>query len=165
MFFLELESVFNTPGLVEPFSFAMPASYNALPFAQPPVITGSVRNRAGVVTLQGTAQVQLAAQCDRCADEFTHSAAVPLHHTLVLSLNNENTDDFVLLQGYRFSPCDLIWEDIVLAMPPRILCDADCAGLCNMCGTNHNIASCNCVAPQPENTDTTHPFAHLKDII
>jgi len=162
---LELESVFNTPGLTEPFSFALPANYDALPFAQPPQITGEVRNRAGIVTLQGQAQVQLATHCDRCAGEFTHAIAVPLYHTLVLSLNNENTDDFVLLEGYRFNPCDLIWEDIVLNMPPRILCQPDCAGLCSMCGTNFNTASCDCIAPQPEQTDTIQPFAHLKDII
>jgi len=142
--FLELESVFNTPGLSEPFSFTLPTSYDALPFAQPPAITGEVRNRAGVVTLQGTAQVRLDAQCDRCAQPFDFHANIPLQHTLVLSLNNENSDDFVLLDGHRFAPGDLIWEDIVLSLPQKLLCRDDCAGLCAQCGANLNQSSCNC---------------------
>lgn len=142
--FLELESVFNTPGLAEPFSFCLPESYDALPFAQPPKITGKVRNRVGVVTLEGSANVQLTSQCDRCATNFDFKTNVPLQHTLVLSLNNENTDEYVLLNGYRFNPCDLVWEDIVLAMPPKLLCNDGCAGLCPQCGANQNNNPCNC---------------------
>ena len=142
--FLELESVFNTPGLAEPFRFSLPESYSALPFVQRPEITGEVRNRAGVVTLEGQANVQLSSPCDRCAVSFDYKASVPLQHTLVLSLNNENTDEYVLLDGYRFNPSDLIWEDIVLAMPPKLLCSNNCAGLCPQCGANLNNAPCNC---------------------
>jgi len=144
MFFLEIESVFNNPGLELPFCFALPESYDALPFAQPPMITGRVKNRAGVVTLEGKAQVQLAAQCDRCAKDFVYQAEIPLRHTLVMSLNNENTGEYVLLESYRFSPCDLVWEDIVFALPPKILCNPDCQGLCHQCGANLNESTCAC---------------------
>ena len=156
--FLELESVFNVTGLTEPFRFNLPASYNALPFAQQPVISGEAKNRAGVVTLEGTAHVKLASQCDRCAQNFDYDATVPLEHTLVLSLNNENTDGFVLLDGYRFNPCDLIWEDIVLAMPQKFLCRTDCAGLCHHCGANRNDSPCAC---KPEVNPRLAALAHL----
>ena len=143
--FLELESVFNTPGLSQAFDFKLPASYDQLPFARPPVVTGTVKNRAGVVSLEGTAQVRLLAQCDRCAQAFHYEQSVPLKHTLVLSLNSENSlDEYVLLDSYRFSPDDLVWEDIVLALPPKVLCDEDCKGLCHRCGANRNESNCNC---------------------
>jgi len=142
--FLELESVFNTPGLSEPFSYSLPKSYDLLPFAQPPPIAGEVKNRAGVVTLEGTAKVRLAATCDRCAKEFDYATDIPLRHTLVLSLNHENNDDFVLLDSYRFSPSDLVWEDIVLALPPKLLYGDACRGLCHRCGANLNENPCDC---------------------
>jgi len=142
--YLELESVFNTPGLSEPFSCELPQRYDDLPFARQPAVAAEVKNRAGVVTLEGTAQVQLQAQCDRCAASFGYDASLPLCHTLVLSLNNENHDDFILLDSYRFSPDDLIWEDIILALPPKLLCKPDCAGLCHRCGTNLNDGPCEC---------------------
>ena len=142
--FLELESVFNNPGLSEPFDYRLPERYDDLPFAQPPAIIGEVKNRAGVVTLEGRADVRLYACCDRCAVDFGYVANVPLFHTLVLSLNDESHDDFVLLSSYRFSPDDLIWEDIVLALPPKLLCKPDCAGLCHRCGQNLNEKACEC---------------------
>ena len=144
---LQLESVFNTPGLSEPFRYHLPKSYDQLPFAQPPVISGEVKNHAGVVTLEGTAQVRLAATCDRCAASFDYTADIPLRHTLVLSLNDEDRqDDYVLLDGYQFAPSDLVWEDIVLALPPKLLCSDDCQGLCHRCGANRNESPCDCKA-------------------
>ena len=142
--YLELESVFNNPGLSEPFDYQLPCSYDGLPFAQPPAICGRVKNRAGVVTLEGTAQLRLNANCDRCAASFGYAADVPLFHTLVLSLNNEDSADYILLDSYRFSPDDLVWEDIVFALPPKLLCRTDCAGLCHRCGQNLNEGPCAC---------------------
>ena len=145
--FLELESVFNTPGLSEPFAFRLPESYDALPFAQPPEISGQAKNRAGVVTLEGTAHIRLRASCDRCAARFDYAADTPFNHTLVLSLNEGDSGDLILLDGFRFSPDDLIWEDIVLSLPPKTLCQPGCKGLCPRCGKNLNEGPCAC-APE-----------------
>jgi uncharacterized protein len=38
----------------------------------------------------------------------------------------------------------LINEQIVLALPMKPLCREECRGLCPECGTNFNIASCEC---------------------
>jgi len=142
--FLELESVFNNPGLSAPFDYALEGFEGMLPFVAPPRVAGEVKNRAGVVTLEGSAQVRLHAECDRCAAPFEYRADVPLEHTLVLSLNREDSDELILLEGTRFSPDGLVWEDIVLAMPPKLLCKPDCAGLCQRCGKNLNEGPCEC---------------------
>jgi len=152
--YLELEQVFNTPGLFVPFDYPLEGFGGMLPFAVSPRIAGRVRNRAGVVTLEGSARVRLHAQCDRCAVPFEYHAEIPLEHTLVLSLNREGSDDLVLLEGTRFSPDGLVWEDIVLAMPPKLLCAPDCAGLCQRCGKNLNEGPCEC---KPEGDPRFHP--------
>jgi uncharacterized protein len=142
--FLELESVFNVPGLSMPFDYTLEGFEGLLPFAAPPRITGEVKNRAGVVTLKGSADVRLATCCDRCAADFEYSASAPFEHTLVLSLNREDSDDLVLLEGTRFSPDGLVWEDIVFSMPQRMLCAPGCKGLCQRCGQNLNEGECDC---------------------
>jgi len=142
--FLELESVFNIPGLSVPFDYPLEGFEGMLPFARPPRVAGLVKNRAGVVTLEGSAEIALGAVCDRCAAPFEYQADVPLEHTLVLSLNREDSDDLILLEGTRFSPDTLVWEDIVLSMPPKLLCRPDCAGLCQRCGANLNEGPCEC---------------------
>jgi len=142
--YLELEQVFNTPGLSVPFDYLLEGFEGMLPLADLPRAVGEIGNRAGVVTLKGSVRVRLHAQCDRCAVPFEYNAQVPLEHTLVLSLNREDSDDLILLEGTRFSPDSLVWEDIVLSMPSRLLCVPDCAGLCRRCGRNLNESECDC---------------------
>jgi len=35
-------------------------------------------------------------------------------------------------------------ESLILAVPMKPLCEDDCQGLCQRCGTNLNRASCEC---------------------
>ncbi|MDE5831483.1 MAG: DUF177 domain-containing protein [Desulfovibrio sp.] len=39
---------------------------------------------------------------------------------------------------------EVAWEQLMLAMPPNPLCRDDCKGLCPDCGSNLNIAACEC---------------------
>ncbi|NYP66715.1 DUF177 domain-containing protein, partial [Escherichia coli] len=35
-----------------------------------------------------------------------------------------------------------VWEELVLAMPLKFLCDDDCLGLCSACGKDLNAGPC-----------------------
>jgi uncharacterized protein len=39
---------------------------------------------------------------------------------------------------------DVVREQVLLSLPPRTLCKADCQGLCPRCGQNLNQAKCSC---------------------
>jgi len=145
--FLELEPIFNTPGGCLPFRYPLTGFDGLLPLAAPPLISGQARNRAGIVTLEGQAELRMEALCDRCAAPFAYEARVSFEHTLVLSRNSDENDDLVLLGGPRWSPDGLVWEDIVLSLPPKLLCRPGCKGLCPRCGKNLNEGPCPC---QPE---------------
>lgn len=41
---------------------------------------------------------------------------------------------------------DVLREQVLLSLPVRTLCDADCKGLCPRCGRNLNDESCTCEA-------------------
>jgi uncharacterized protein len=41
---------------------------------------------------------------------------------------------------------DVLKEQILLALPVKLVCAADCKGLCPHCGRNLNVESCDCVA-------------------
>ncbi|MDR1927799.1 MAG: DUF177 domain-containing protein [Oscillospiraceae bacterium] len=148
--FLELEPVLNTPGLSLPFSYELPEQPSeaeeggGFPFAARPKINGLVKNRAGIVTLEGSASLLLAVQCARCAAPFRLPLTVALEHTLVRSRASEESDALVLVEQFRYSPDALVWEDIVLAMPQRFLCREDCRGVCPQCGQNRNEGICAC---------------------
>ena len=38
----------------------------------------------------------------------------------------------------------LVYEQVLLALPTRPLCDEECSGLCPQCGANRNLGDCSC---------------------
>lgn len=117
------------------------------PFARPVQVTGRLRYTAGVVTLRAQAALEFDGRCDRCAAPFRRPMVVPVEHVLVASLNDEENDDFVLLENYRLPLDSLVETDILLSLPTKNLCREDCRGLCPRCGKDLNDGLCGCREP------------------
>jgi uncharacterized protein len=86
--------------------------------------------------------------CDRCLEEFEHEVASGFGIVYVTDSDGaENDSDEVQVIAPDTNTIDL-GEDVrqyaVLALPPKMLCRNDCAGLCPRCGTNLNRAKCDC---------------------
>ncbi|MGH9321108.1 MAG: YceD family protein [Vicinamibacteria bacterium] len=60
----------------------------------------------------------------------------------------------------RIDVSQMIVEQIVLALPMKLLCREDCRGLCPECGVNRNQTSCEC---EPDDTDPR--WAKLKTLL
>lgn len=54
---------------------------------------------------------------------------------------------------------DVLREQVLLAVPLKVICREDCKGLCPHCGKNLNVEQCSCAGPQ----ETTQ-WAALKEI-
>lgn len=50
-------------------------------------------------------------------------------------------------QGNGLELEDALREQVILAIPLRVLCREDCKGLCPQCGTNLNTEQCSCAEP------------------
>ena len=116
----------------------------ACPFAEPVRVTGAVTVRAGVVQLTARAAFVFHGRCDRCLGTFEKAYDVPLEHILVNTLEDEENDDYILLDQYQLDLADLTMADILLELPYKNLCREDCQGLCPMCGKNLNEGLCGC---------------------
>ena len=114
------------------------------PLPEPVRVTGAVTVRAGVVQLSARAAFVFHGRCDRCLTPFIQAYDVPLEHTLVATLEDEENDDYILLDQYKLDLADLTMADILLELPYKSLCREDCRGLCPMCGKNLNEGLCGC---------------------
>lgn len=60
-------------------------------------------------------------------------------------------------------------EQVLLQQEPRVICEADCPGLCPNCGRRLDDPECHCdlseEADSPEEDDGNYPFAGLADMI
>lgn len=52
---------------------------------------------------------------------------------------------------------DVVAEQVILAVPMKIVCKADCLGLCPVCGANRNVEVCGCPGSRADS-----PFASLE---
>jgi uncharacterized protein len=59
-------------------------------------------------------------------------------------LHSSDDIDLYFHDGVILDLRPLVREQIVLAFPVQTLCREDCAGLCQVCGTNRNMEPCTC---------------------
>lgn len=146
--FIELEPIFNNVGEQKEFNFNIDLSDEEFdgifPFKTPVMVAGVVKNSSGIVTLEYSVNFRYESFCDRCAEEIAKDFTFDFEHTLVLSLNNEENDDLMLVEDLHFELDPLAIEDIFLSLPTKILCSEACAGLCTKCGKNLNHGPCDC---------------------
>lgn len=149
--FIELEPVFNNIGEIKTFDYPLDMSeyeYDCVfPFKAPVMVSGAVKNVAGIVEFSANVTVRYNGICDRCADDIDETFDYEFNHTFVTSLNDEENDELMLIEDMHFDVDSLITEDIFLSLPTKILCSDDCKGLCTVCGANLNNGDCGCKKP------------------
>ena len=148
---LSVREIINAPGKKISFQFSMDLSSvefgGCCPVAQPVVVTGYVRNMAGVLVLTGEAETTLHTNCDRCGKPLIVPKKVAFEHMLAEELANEeeaDDDEIVLLQDGHVDVEDLARTAFILGMDTKILCSEDCKGLCPVCGADLNQGPCSC---------------------
>jgi uncharacterized protein len=119
------------------------------------------------VVATGEFSARVEAPCDRCGQsaelllsgEFTYDCIVGKEESLTQQEveSGENDVNKLYLEEPIIDAGELFREQILLAMPVRILCKQSCRGLCFSCGTDLNSESCGC-----GDIEITSPFSVLK---
>ena len=147
---LDLRSLFVNDGERLPldcrFDLSEVEFFGQKPLKTPVKVTGSAYSRAGIVTLSVMCDCEYLAPCDRCGADTAKHYKVPIERVLVNELENGENDEIILLQDYKLDLYELVFTEIVLAMPSKHLCSPDCKGLCQNCGKNLNDGPCGCAA-------------------
>jgi uncharacterized protein len=116
-------------------------------------VTGRVTrsNRKVVVTGIFTTKVQV--DCDRCLQpvelpvesDFRVELITPEVYENTPTAELDDTDlDLSVFDGEAVDIDELVREQLLLALPLRILCRESCKGLCPVCGSDRNGEACQC---------------------
>ena len=121
---------------------------------EPATVTGKVRLSGNEVFVNGHVETRAQVECDRCLK----SVELPVHSDFALeyitgdeyesSVAAELTEaemSVSVFDGNAIDVDEIVKEQIVLAVPTRMLCREDCKGLCPECGTDLNSGECKCV--------------------
>ena len=114
------------------------------PFASPVKIKAVAANRASVVNLDITADFVYTRPCDRCIEPVTRDMHYEFHHKLVVTLHEEENDEYIETPDFKLELDELAIADILLRLPSKYLCKEDCKGLCEKCGQDLNLGECGC---------------------
>ena len=145
---LDLKELFVSDGAVKDVSYALDMSgvlFNGgHPFCSPVAVGARVENRSGIVTVDITADFVFSTSCDRCMAPVERRFAYRFRHQLIESLEEDYNDDYIEAPDLSLDLDDLVSSDILLELPSKYLCKGDCQGLCQKCGHNLNLGSCDC---------------------
>ena len=93
--------------------------------------------------IQGETSVSLLIPCDRCLDDV--EMHFPIHIDYQWNPDGiGDVDEITFMDGCILVVDKLIMDEIVVALPTKVLCKEDCKGLCSVCGQNLNHGSCDC---------------------
>ena len=115
------------------------------------------------LSITGEANVVLEVPCDRCLEPVK----VPFDLKFTKNVDLQESEDAQVdeldeknyIDGYNLDVDKLLYNEILIGWPMKILCSEDCRGICNVCGQNLNEGSCNC-----EDTSLDPRMSVIRDV-
>lgn len=123
----------------------------------------------GDVWAEGSFEAAGEGDCDRCSEPVTLRFGKAFHTILTpksrdragagkVELHEEDLD-VGYYDGTGVETNDILWEQVALELPTKVVCSEDCRGVCPVCGKNRNREECSCTAGEAPG-----PFDILKNL-
>ncbi len=117
-------------------------------FGAPVQVTGEAVNIGGGIALRLRIAAVLRLLCDRCGTEVTQNLVFDCEERLekgaAESSGDESDPDIIYFSGYSIDIEEIVYRNIFMNLPTKVLCREDCKGLCPVCGQDLNEGSCGC---------------------
>ena len=134
----------------------------------PAAVNGKVRLSGNEVFVNGHIDTRAQVECDRCLKpvelpvnvdftlEYISGSEYEASQTAALTEEEMSVSVF---DGGAIDVDEIVKEQVLLAVPTRMLCREDCKGICPDCGIDRNTGECDCVT-----NDIDPRWAALKNL-
>lgn len=126
---------------------------------EPIKLDGTLTKSGDILTLNCAIRAVLELTCSRCLQKFGYSVDMTIEEEFTNNEKANKDDDIIFIDSDTIDITEVIENNIILTLPIKRLCKEDCKGLCQRCGTNLNLSTCQC-----ENDDIDPRLAKLKDM-
>ncbi|MCM1106398.1 MAG: DUF177 domain-containing protein [Blautia sp.] len=127
-----------------------------------PAMLHITNHENAVLCIQGRVELETVIPCSRCLTEVR----TPIHFDIDKRLRIEGdtlVDDEMeepdYLNGFDLDVEKLVYAEILVNWPMKVLCRDDCKGVCRVCGMNLNEGACSC-----QKTELDPRMAAIQDI-
>lgn len=137
-------------------------------FQQGPLKVDVVAELVGIeIRIRGHIRGRLEACCDRCLGpvEILIDRDIDLLYRPLKTIAREEEIEVpgdelnvAFYSGHGIALAGVVTEQVILSVPMKVICRANCQGLCPVCGANRNLESCGCSEPRADS-----PFASLAE--
>ena len=98
--------------------------------------------------IQGRMDLTILIPCGRCLEEVPVEFELDFEKKIDMNLTEEERrealDECAYIHGYDLDVDELVYSEILVNWPLRVLCKEDCKGLCPHCGADRNVTDCDC---------------------
>lgn len=126
---------------------------------EPIKLDGALTKSGDILTLNCAIHAVLELTCSRCLQKFGYSVDMTIEEEFTNSEKANKDDEIIFIDSDTIDITEIIENNIILTLPIKRLCKEDCKGLCQRCGINLNLSTCQC-----ENDDIDPRLAKLKDM-
>ena len=122
-----------------------------------------IANRDGSkLLITGTVDFAASIPCSRCLEEVPTRIHFDIEKEFRLEnsvIHDEEMEEIDYLIGFDLDIDRLIYGEILVNWPMKVLCKEDCKGICKVCGMNLNKGDCNC-----QKTELDPRMAAIQDV-
>jgi uncharacterized protein len=135
---------------------------------QPATVSGKVRLAGNEVFVNGHVETRAKIECDRCLQPVETPVNADFALEYISGSEYESSEVAELTEaemsvsvfdGEALDVDEIVKEQVLLAVPTRMLCREDCKGICPECGTDRNTGDCSCAT-----SDIDPRWAALKNL-
>ena len=99
------------------------------------------------LVITGSGEVKAKIPCDRCLKDVQTLIRFEIDEELFLrdgKVVDEESEEPDYLIGLDLDVDKLVYSEILVNWPMKVLCRDDCKGICRVCGKNLNHGTCSC---------------------
>ena len=121
-------------------------------------VTVNGKNR---VNISGDTELVLGIPCDRCLTVTKQPIEIRIDENVDFDNLSENQE---YVTDRTIDVEKLLYSEIILNLPMKVLCKDDCKGICWKCGQNLNLKDCGCdtFVPDPRMAVISDIFKNFK---
>lgn len=110
------------------------------------VVVSHIKDRE--LKIQAETKVTVLIPCDRCLSDVKQEFLLGFTKYVDLAVSDaelkEGFDESNFIDGYHLDVDKMLYNEILVGWPTKVLCSEDCKGICNVCGQNLNVGTCDC---------------------
>ena len=102
--------------------------------------------KGNVLNICGKVELTLLVPCDRCLKEVTVRKKLRFQEKVDLadSVAGKRYDETSDVDGQLLDMDKLLYKELLVDWPEKVLCKPDCRGICSVCGQDLNEKTCHC---------------------